>query len=250
MKRSQENKLYDLDALFDTYNIDNPYEQYKRLEFVEKLKNYIKLKAATILELGCASGQMTKILAGMAKNVVAIEGSVRFAKITKERLRNEKNVKIIVSLFEDFYINQKFDCVICHHVLEHLENPSIVLQRIKSHMKRNAMLAVSVPNAYALSRQLAVKMGLLSSVYELTENDRHHGHYRVYDWKKLEEELTGNGFTIIGKRGLSFKLFSDKQNIEILNANIIGEEQIRGLWQLADDFPEFSGAIMMVAKKF
>ncbi len=154
-----------------------------------------------------------------------------------------------MSLFEDFFINKKFDCVICHHVLEHLEKPGIVLQRIKSHMKKNGILAVSVPNAYALSRQLAVKMGLLSSVYELTENDRHHGHYRVYDWKKLEAQLTRSGFTVIGKHGLSFKLFSDKQNIEMLNANIIGEEQIRGLWQLADELPDLAGVIMVIAKK-
>jgi hypothetical protein len=35
----------------------------------------------------------------------------------------------------------------------------------------------------------------------------------------------------------------------MLNANIIAEEQIKGLWQLADELPSFAGAIMIVAKK-
>lgn len=92
-------------------------------------------------------------------------------------------------------------------------------------------------------------MGLLNSIYDLTENDKQHGHFRVYNWKILEEQITESGFSIIGKHGLAFKLFSDKQNIEILNAKIIGEEQIKGLWQLADELSDFAGAIMIVAKK-
>ncbi len=104
MKRGLKNKLYDLDALVDTYNIDNLYEQYKRLEFVEKLKNYIKIKAATILELGCTSGQMTKILVGMAKSIVAIDGSIRFAKIAKKGLEMRRMLKLSCRFLKIFLL--------------------------------------------------------------------------------------------------------------------------------------------------
>jgi 2-polyprenyl-3-methyl-5-hydroxy-6-metoxy-1,4-benzoquinol methylase len=244
-----EKTAYDLNALVNTYNIDNVYEQYKRFEFLDKLNNYIDLKKSAILEFGSASGQMTEILSKLSKKVVAVDGSSEFIKIAKERVRGAENVEFYESYFEKFALDEKFECLILHHILEHIENPLILLPKLRNYLKKNGVIAISVPNAHALSRQLAVKMGLLDSIYTLTENDKDHGHVRVYDWEMLEEQIIKSGFSIIGKHGLSFKLFSDKQNIEMLNANIIAEEQIKGLWQLADEVPEFAGAIMIIAKK-
>lgn len=244
-----ENTVYDLNALVNTYNIDNMYEQYKRFEFLDKLNNYLDLKNSAVLEFGSASGQMTEILSKLTKKVVAVDGSSEFIRIAKERVQDAENVIFYESYFENFTLDEKFECLIFIHILEHIENPLILLPKLSTYLKKDGVIAISVPNAHALSRQLAVKMGLLDSVYDLTENDKHHGHFRVYDWKMLEEQIINSGFSIIGKHGLAFKLFSDKQNIEMLNANIIAEEQIKGLWQLADKLPEFAGAIMIIAKK-
>jgi 2-polyprenyl-3-methyl-5-hydroxy-6-metoxy-1,4-benzoquinol methylase len=239
---------YDLNALVNTYNIDNIYEQYKRFEFLEKLGRYIEFKNSKIIEFGSATGQMTEILSNVAKTVVAVDGSRDFIEIAQKRVCNSDNVTFYESYFENFKLDEKFDCLIMHHILEHIENPILLLSSIKKFLNDDGILAISVPNAHALSRQLAVKMGLLSSVYELTDNDRHHGHYRVYDWEILTNQIIESGFTIIGNHGLSFKLFSDKQNIEMLNAKIIAEEQIKGLWQMGDQLPDFAGAMMIVAK--
>jgi len=246
--RNTNRITYDLNALVSTYNIDNIYEQYKRFEFLEKLGGYVNLNNSEVIELGSATGQMTEILSKIAKKVVAVDGSSDFIEIAQERVRNAKNVKFYKSYFEHLKLKETFDCLIMHHILEHVENPISLLSNIKTFLNMDSIVAISVPNAHALSRQLAVKMGLLSSVYELTDNDKHHGHYRVYDWKTLEGQVLASGLNIIGKHGLSFKLFSDKQNIEMLNAKIIAEEQIKGLWQLGDEFPGLAGAIMIVAK--
>lgn len=240
--------VFNLNDLVKTYNIDNDYEQYKRLEFVNKLSNYLELSQASILEFGSAAGQLTEMLSYSCSNVVAVDGSSEFIKLAKSRLEDRENVDFVESFFEDFKCNAKFDCLILHHILEHIENPRTFLENLRAYLHKSSFLAITVPNADALSRQLAVKMGLIPSVYTLTENDYHHGHYRVYDWQTLETQLKEAGFNIIGKHGLSFKLFSDKQNIAMLNAGIIGESQIKGLWELGDELPELAGAIMIVAK--
>lgn len=240
---------YNLDSLVQTYDIDNMYEHYKRLEFLNKLKNYTSLSDANVLELGSASGQMTLILSEQARQIVAVDGSSEFIKIAKERTRDSSNIRFCESYFESLALNETFDCLILHHILEHIEKPVTVLQNLASFMHKDSIIAITVPNAHALSRQLAVKMGLLSSVYQLTENDRHHGHFRVYDWKTLEDQISAVGFSIIGRHGLSFKLFSDKQNLAMLASHIIGEEQITGLWKLGEDYLDIAGAIMIVAKK-
>lgn len=240
---------YDLNALVGTYNIDNIYEQYKRLEFLSKLNSYIELRQAKVLELGSASGEMAFLLAKQSKHVTAVDGSSEFIKIAKNRTAEMKNIVFHEAFFETMSFNEKFDCLILDHVLEHIETPPKLLKKLKNLMHSNSIIAISVPNAYALSRQLAVKMGLMKSVYDLTENDRNHGHFRVYDWKILEKQVQESGYKIIGKHGVSFKLFADKQMLELLKLDIIGEQQMKGLWEIGDVFPELAGVMMLIAQK-
>lgn len=240
---------YDLNTLVNSYNIDNVYEQYKRYEFLHKLNNYIKLKEANVLELGSATGQMTELLSKTVKMVTAVDGSIDFIKIAKNRVKNFENVKFIESYFEELSLAQNFSCLILHHILEHIKDPLFLLSKLNSLLTKEGIIAISVPNANSLSRLLAVKMGLLNSIYDLTENDKKHGHFRVYDWQMLENQISNCGLDIVGRHGLSLKLFSDKQNIEMLDTKIIGEEQIKGLWLLADEIRQYAGAIMIVAKK-
>lgn len=246
---SNEKITYNLDALVETYNIDNVYEQYKRVEFLEKLAQHRPIAEASVLELGSASGQMTLLLAGMARDVVAVDGSGEFIRIASERTREMRNITFIESYFESIELARTFDVLVMHHILEHIEKPLELLSKLRPLMHDDSLIAISVPNAHALSRQLAVKMGLLDSVYALTDNDRHHGHFHVYDWQTLEQQLLDSGFEVVGRHGLSFKLLSDGQNIQMLNAGIIGEAQIRGLWALGDEYPQLAGAIMLVARK-
>jgi 2-polyprenyl-3-methyl-5-hydroxy-6-metoxy-1,4-benzoquinol methylase len=246
---SSEKITYDLDALVETYNIDNLYEQYKREEFLAKLAQHRPIADASVLELGSASGQMTLLLAGMAREVVAVDGSAEFIRIASARTREAHNVSFIESYFESIRLDRRFDVLVMHHILEHIEQPLELLPKLRELMLDDGLIAISVPNAHALSRQLAVKMGLLESVYALTDNDRHHGHFRVYDWQTLEQQLRDSGFEIVGRHGLSFKLLSDGQNIQMLNAGIMGEAQIHGLWALGDEYPQLAGAIMLVARK-
>jgi len=238
----------DLNAVVDTYDIDNVYENYKRVEFLTKLEKYVNLSNSSILELGSATGRFTLMLSKIAREVVAVDGSSRFIDIAKKTVGKAENVTFLESYFEDIHLDRTFECLIMHHILEHVSDPKLILARVKKFLGPNGIIAVSVPNAHSLSRQLAVRMGLLGSLYELTPNDLRHGHMRVYDWDMMQEQIVSAGFEIIGRHGLSFKLFSDKQNVEMLHTGIIGEPQIKGLWKIGDEYAKLSGAIMIVAK--
>ena len=146
-----ENTVYDLNALVNTYNIDNMYEQYKRFEFLDKLNNYLDLKNSAVLEFGSASGQMTEILSKLTKKVVAVDGSSEFIRIAKERVQDAENVIFYESYFENFTLDEKFECLIFHHILEHIENPLILLPKLSTYLKKDGVIAISVPNAHALS---------------------------------------------------------------------------------------------------
>jgi 2-polyprenyl-3-methyl-5-hydroxy-6-metoxy-1,4-benzoquinol methylase len=238
----------DLDKLVDTYNIDTVTEHYKRLEFLQKLSQHVRLADARVLELGSASGRLTEMLAAHCPRVVAVDGSARFLETARARPGNQ-GVEFVHSMFEDLALSSTFDVIVMHHVLEHIQAPWAVLGALRKLLTPGGLLAITVPNAAALSRQLAVKMGVLKSVFELTENDHRHGHFRVYDYEGLAKELLACGYSIAGRHGLSFKLFADFQNEQMFKQNIIGDAQLRGLWQLAEEYPEVAGAIMVLASR-
>jgi 2-polyprenyl-3-methyl-5-hydroxy-6-metoxy-1,4-benzoquinol methylase len=236
-----------LDSLVDTYSIDTVTEQYKRLEFIAKLSSHLELASTSVLELGSASGGLTALLADRCRRVVAVDGSVRFLEIARSRVGN-RPVEFVHAMFEDLRHADRFDLLVMHHILEHVDSPVPLLARLREFLLLDGLFAITVPNAYALSRQLAVKMGLLHSIYDLTENDSRHGHQRVYDWETLERNVSDAGYEIIGRHGLALKLFADYQNEKMVDAGIIGDPQLRGLWPMADQFREVAGAIMVILR--
>jgi SAM-dependent methyltransferase len=236
-----------LDDLVNTYNIDTAAEHFKRLEFLEKLAGHVKLGDASVLELGSALGQLTELLADRSRRVVAVDGSSRFLEIAKARPGNRR-VQFVHSLFEDLSLVDQFDVIVMHHVLEHIEDPLTILKKLHALLSPRGLLAISVPNAHALSRQLAVKMDLMKSVYDLTENDLRHGHYRVYDSQSLDGDVRAAGYDTVSTHGLSFKLFADFQNEQMVKAGILGDRQFKGLWKLAEEHQAVSGVIMVIAR--
>ena len=240
-------EIQKLDGLVDSYNIDTVTEHYKRLEFIAKLEQHLRLGELSVMELGSATGQLTAMLANKCRRVVAVDGSSRFIAIARERV-GIRPVEFIHALFEDLQLDESFDLLVMHHILEHVDAPVQVLRRLHGLLRPDGLFAITVPNAHALSRQLAVKMGLLNSVYDLTENDHGHGHQRVYDWTTLEQDIADAGYEIVARHGLVLKLFADFQNEKAVAAGIIGDQQLRGLWPMADEFREVAGAIMVVVR--
>jgi len=142
-------------------------------------------KGSNCLELGPASGYMTTELVKVFERVVAVEGSKTLFALIPSYPNLEKHN----SLFETFNTNEKFDTIILNHVLEHIEEPITLLKHIKNWLSPDGVLILGVPNAKSFHRLAAVKMGLLNSEYDLNERDHQLGHYRVYDFKLLLNDI-------------------------------------------------------------
>ncbi len=237
----------ELDRLVDTYSIDTVTEQYKRLEFIAKLAKYVELRHSSVMELGSASGGLTALLANECERVVAVDGSARFLEIARARVAG-RSVEFVHAMFEQLQRSDRFDLLVMHHILEHVDAPVSLLAHLRPFLRPGGHFAITVPNAHALSRQLAVSMGLLASTHDLTLNDHHHGHQRVYDWRTLEVDVEAAGYEVAGRHGLALKLFADFQNEKMVAEGIIGDAQLRGLWPLADTYRDVAGAIMIVMR--
>ena len=210
----------------DKLVINKRYEQHKKY-FIGK----------TCLELGPAEGVMTNNLVNDFEKITVIEGS----KMLLEEIEDAKNLTKIHGLFEEVNIDEKFDTIIADHIFEHVDDPDILLKKIKTWMKKESRLIIGVPNANSFHRILGEKLGMLNSRYDLNERDYQLGHQRVFDISKLEELVESCGFKTLAKGGILFKPLSFKQ-LETL----FSVEQLDALFEMGEIFHENASELTLV----
>jgi 2-polyprenyl-3-methyl-5-hydroxy-6-metoxy-1,4-benzoquinol methylase len=193
-----------------------------------------------ILELGPAEGLMTEELIKLDPNLTVIEAASKFCRDLSNKF---PSIKIYQNLFEEVEIKEKFDAIILGHVLEHVDNPLNILNKIKSWLQPNGIVCCAVPNARSIHRQIAVEMGLITSIFEKSEKDIHHGHLRIYTPELLYSEFLTKSYSIISSGGYWLKPISDSQ-IEKSWTN----EMIQAFMVLGEQYPDIAGEIYVIAK--
>ena len=104
----------DLSVLSDElreYCIDWPSTYHlscARANLIRPLEHLLK---GDILEIGSGCGAITRYLGEAGGNVLAIEGSLQRAKITRSRTRDLENVTVLAENFNNYQSNKKFDII-------------------------------------------------------------------------------------------------------------------------------------------
>jgi len=122
------------------------YSDIKRLKFIlNSLKENVP-EGGSVLDVGCGNGIITRSLgkAGFKVNGIDISNKA----IEKAKASNDlPNVNFNVISAEELAISQqKYDCVICSEVLEHLYQPQDLLKILYQSLEENGILVVTVPN--------------------------------------------------------------------------------------------------------
>jgi len=152
-------------------------DSYALLKYHLTFKTLQKHKDAerlSILEVGCGSGLFTELALKKGFSVFSIEPDPVAFKVAQ--FRNIDNAKRIqnVDIFQ-FSIREKFDVVILHDVLEHIENDAGAIEKISTFLNQDGILIVSVP----------------AHSFLFGNHDVQLGHYRRYNRKSLRLVLQG-----------------------------------------------------------
>ena len=198
------------------------------------------------LELGCEIGYMSELISPLVDQLDIVDASQLF--LDRAKARSIPNARYFCSLFEEYKADCAYDCIFASHVLEHLMDVQEVLKMVRLSLAPKGLLFVAVPNARALSRQLARQMGLISSLYDLTPNDLRGGHRRVYDQIALRRELELAGFEIVVQGGIFFKPFADFQMDKLIDSGILGESQLNGLYNLGYEYPDMCADVYCIVR--
>lgn len=201
-----------------------------------------------LLELGSFKGDFTKRLLPYFDDVTCVEASMEAMQSAESFLG--KNVKFINSLFEEAILETKFDNIVLTHVLEHVDDPIVVLKRINDEwLSDNGRLFLVCPNANAPSRQIAVKMGLISHNSAVTPAEAEHGHRITYSLDTLERDVTTAGLNVIYRSGIFFKALANFQWDKLLNTDVISPEYLDGCFQLGQHYPDLCASIFLLCEK-
>ena len=244
-KLEQEKEF--LNKIYSEYTLhDDPQTRVMREFAFETIEPYLKSNSVG-LELGCSDGYFTEMLASKLEHLEVVDGSINF--VEQARKRGIRNASYTHSLFEEYDSPIKFDYVFASYILEHVLEPIAVMEMVHRVLKPDGVFYIVVPNARALSRQLAMHMNLYQDLKQLTANDLKFGHRRVYDRVSLNRDVDQAGFVNIAQGGLMLKILADFQMDKLIHEGILQEPQLKGLYKLGFEYPDLCGSLFSICKR-
>lgn len=222
------------------YDVMHPY-------MIKSFEPFFK-RSGSMLELGCFKGDFTKRFIEYFDDITCVEASSVAIEEAKQNLPS--NIHFYNSMFEDVDLPKRYDNIILTHVLEHLDDPVKVLKRINDEwLTENGQLFLVTPNAMAPSRQIAVKMGLISHNTAVTPAEAEHGHRITYTLDTLERDAKASGLDVIHRSGIFFKALANFQWDRLLQTDIISTEYLDGCYALGHQYPELCSSIFLLCKR-
>ena len=152
------------------------------------LKKHVgTLKGKRMLDLGCGPGVLLEDLKKEGAIISGIDIFSSAVDFCKSRGLNVKKADAIKLPFKE----KNFDGVLSIDLLEHIENENRLLKEVKRILKKDSVFLMMVP-AFSI---------LTSS------RDKRLGHFRRYNKKNLEKQLTKSGFQVLKSSYFVFFFF-------------------------------------------
>jgi 2-polyprenyl-3-methyl-5-hydroxy-6-metoxy-1,4-benzoquinol methylase len=180
-----------------------------------------------VLEIGTAAGHVTRALAQKGCTVVGVELDAQQASLAAPACRRML-VGNVEQLDLDEEISDHFDVVLCGDVLEHLQDPGAVLQKLRRRLAPGGYLVVSIPNVGHGSVRLNLMEGRFAyTQYGLLDAT----HVRFFTLASLIGLFNDNGLFIGELRRIRRGLFETEIPIDISRvdpswiAQLVGESE-------------------------
>ncbi|MCB0856152.1 MAG: class I SAM-dependent methyltransferase [Bacteroidetes bacterium] len=205
-------------------------------------------KEGNFLELGSFKGDFTKRFLPYFDDITCLEASDEAIKEAREKLGDDINY--VHGLLEDVELPTTYDNIILTHVLEHLDDPVGVMKRVNDEwLSDTGRFFLVCPNANAPSRQIAVKMGLITHNSAITPAEKEHGHRITYSLDTLERDARAAGLKVVHRSGIFFKALANFQWDRLLKTDIISPEYLEGCFQLGHIYPDLCSSIFLMCEK-
>lgn len=150
------------------------------------------IKSGKILDIGCGRGDFLYEARKKGFEVVGVDIDKNSLSKGRELYGLEELYEIDVNQIDEFFNDKKFDVITFFEVLEHLDSPLDFIKRIKSLLKTNGYIVLSVPNRGRLIK---------------SKGDRPPKHFTRWNEKAVDYFIKANGFKsiFIKKKAIGFE---------------------------------------------
>ena len=236
--------MRDLSKYEDDYiNLDfeDIIVRYRRKEVISTIE---KFKSSQILEVGCGMEPLFLFL-DKYESFSIVEPSKKFYDNAVKCTDDKKNISIYNQTFEDFSKSNEnnYDLIIISGLLHELENPESFLEDLKRFSTKKTLIHINVPNALSFHRLLAVEMGLIKNVYELSDVQNKMQQFSTFSLKYLTELVNKYGFKVLDSGSFFIKPFTHSQMNAIYKENIINKNILNGLSKMHKHMPDLGTEI-------
>lgn len=207
----------DLNAYQGAYTDQFPYHgdeeallaAYAR-KIVERLQGH---QALRVLSLGIGGQRVSQAIRDRldVAEYHILEGAADIIARYQAETSPPAHVTVHHTYFEQAHFDRPFDAIEMGFVLEHVDDPGLILRRFRAFLKPTGVLFAAVPNARSLHRLLGHSAGLLPDLYALSQYDRELGHKRYFDGDSISRLVEDSGYTILDKVGLVLKPLTTSQ---------------------------------------
>lgn len=231
---SERNYSYNFD-----FDVMHPF-------MLESFKPFFR--PGNMLELGCFRGAFTRRLNAHYPKLTCVEASDEAIAEAQKTLGN--GVQFHNATFEEVILPTRYDNIVMTHVLEHLDDPVRVLKRVNDEwLQESGRFFLVCPNANAPSRQIAVKMGLITHNSAVTPAEAEHGHRCTYTLDTLERDAVAAGLKVVHRSGIFFKVLANFQWDQLLQTDIISKEYLDGCYKLGQQYPDLCSSIFLLCER-
>lgn len=194
----------------------------------------------SLLELGLGHGFTASIFNAACDKQVIVEGSQVVIDLFKKNHPNFSTI-LIPDYFETFDTSERFDVIIMGFILEHVDDPGLLLKRYKKFLKPAGKIFIAVPNAKSMNRRLGLELGIIDDIYSLNANDLALGHKRQFCRDTLRKLLANHGYRVVHEEGIYLKPLP----LGILKTLPDFEANLQAMLKVGIDFPDLCVGLLM-----
>lgn len=136
---------------YDTFMDNIPYENWS--QYIVSLFRQHHITTGTLVELGCGTGTLCKLISKEGYNIIGIDNSVDMLSLASDKLQREKQITLLLQDMQDMDLGcgiyDGFYCV-CDSLNYLLTTKEVLqtFQKIKSHLRKDGIFLFDIKTRF------------------------------------------------------------------------------------------------------
>lgn len=176
---------------------DWPSEYHLSRKRAQLLNGFQYDSTASVLEVGCGCGAISRYLAEQFDTVISIEGSRERASLARKRCEDLSSITIISAPFQKISFKKKFDLIFCIGVFEYSsafiesDDPyNHIIDYFSAHLNEGGTLIMAIENQFGLKYFSSASEDHTMTRYDGIEGyPRFHSRARTFGYTDLTNHL-------------------------------------------------------------